>query len=428
MGVDLAGLKETATPVARPQPRARLRTLVLFFVVLGLVVALGVLAGLIPRRARERALLAASQSDGQRAPVVNVAAARLAPAKSELELPGDLQAQVESPVFARADGYLSRRLVDYGDHVQTGQLMAEIETPELDQQISQAQANLAQAQAALKQFQASLALSQANLKLAQVTRDRWRKLAESGVFARQDADEKEANLAVREAEVAAAQANINTALETGKGSEANLRRLQQMKSFARVTAPFEGIVTARNVDVGTLINAGNGGPAREMFRVAQVATLRIFVNVPQTNVAAVRAGQTAELRVQELPGQVFQAQVARTTGAVDPNSRAMLAVLEIPNQRGLLLPGMYAQVKFAMTRAAPALIIPGDALLLGREGTRVVVAGADGRAHFRAIHIAHDFGAELEVDSGLSAGENVVRNPSDAVRENVQLDVRTQAP
>jgi RND family efflux transporter MFP subunit len=401
-----------------------MRALILFFAVLGILIAAAIMLGLVPRRAREHALYAASQSENGRPPVVNVVAARIAPAQFELELPGDLQAQVESPIFARVDGYLNKRLVDYGDRVRTGQQLAAIETPELDQQITQARATLSQSQSALKQLQATQSLAQANLKLAEVTYTRWKQLAERGVFSRQDSDQKEADLAVRKAELEAAQAAINTAHDTVRASEANLGRLEQMKSFARVTAPFDGVVTARNVDIGTLINSGNGGPARELFRMAQVGTLRIFVNVPQSHVAAIREGQTAELRVQERPGQTFPARVDRTTNTIDPNSRAMLTVLQVPNPRGILLPGMYAQVKFAIHRPAPALLIPGDALVLGRQGPRVAVVGADRRVRFRGIQIGQDSGAQIEVTAGLAAGDKVVVNPTDAIRDEVLVELR----
>jgi RND family efflux transporter MFP subunit len=398
--------------------------LLVFFLIIAVLIGAGIVFGVRPRRAREQALFAASQSESDRPPVVNVVAARTAPSVSDLELPGDLQAQVESPIFARVDGYLSKRLVDYGDRVKTGQQLAEIETPELDQQISQARATLSQSQSALKQLQANLALTQANLKLAELTYTRWKHLTDRGVFSKQDTDQKEADLGVRKAEVDAAQAAINTGADTVHANEANLHRLEQMKSFARVTAPFDGVITARNVDIGTLINSGNGGPAREMFRMAQISTLRIFVNVPQTNVGAIRDAQTAELRVQELPGQVFQARIDRTTNAVDPNSRAMLTVLEAPNPRGILMPGMYAQVKFAVHRSAPALLIPGDTLVMGRQGPRVAIVTPDRHIHFRKVQLGQDFGSEVEVTSGLSAGERVVVNPTDSVREDAVVEVR----
>ena len=242
-----------------------------------------------------------------------------------------MQAMVDSPIFARVDGYLRTRLVDYGDRVKTGQLLAEIDTPELDQQIRQARATLSQSQSALNEVKADLDLSKANLNLARLTVDRWRRLAKGGVVARQEADQKEADFAVTEAQVAKAQASIATTQETVHANEANLHRLEEMKAFARITAPFDGVITARNVDIGTLINSGNGGTARELFHIAQIQVLRIFVNVPQTNVASMHPGQTAELRVEELPGQVFSARVTRIANALDANSRAMLTVLEVPN-------------------------------------------------------------------------------------------------
>jgi RND family efflux transporter MFP subunit len=419
------GLREAEKARAGPPTRSPLRALILFFLVLAMLIGAAILLGVMPRRAREHALFAASQSESERPPVVNVVAAHIAPAQFELELPGDLQAQVESPIFARVDGYLTKRLVDYGDRVRAGQQLAEIETPELDQQITQARATLAQSQSALKQLRATQSLASANLKLAEVTYTRWKQLAERGVFSRQDSDQKEADLAVRKAELEAAQAAINTAHDTIRANEANLGRLEQMKSFARVTAPFDGIVTARNVDIGTLINSGNGGPARELFRLAQVGTLRIFVNVPQSHVAAIHEGQTAELRVQERPGQVFAARVDRTTNTLDPNSRAMLTVLQVPNPRGILLPGMYAQVKFAIRRPVPALLIPGDSLVLGGKGPRVAVVAADRRVHFRSIQIGQDSGAQIEVTAGLAPGEKVVVNPTDAVHDGVLVEVRS---
>jgi RND family efflux transporter MFP subunit len=415
---------EPVNAPARQPSRSPLRALILFFVILALLIATGIIFGILPRRAREQALFAASRSESDRPPMVNVAAVRMAPKKMEIELPGDLQAQVESPIFARIDGYLSKRLVDYGDRVKAGQELATIETPELDQQLAQARATLSQSQSALKQLQANQALAQANLKLAQVTFDRWKALADGGVFSRQDTDQKEADLGVRKAEVEATEAAINTGRDTIRANEANLHRLEQMKSFARVTAPFAGVITARNVDIGTLINSGNGGPAREMFRIAQIETLRTFVNVPQSSVASIHEGQSAELRVQERPGQIFQARVDRTTNTVDPGSRSMLAVLQVPNPRGILMPGMYAQVKFAVERSGVALLMPADALVLGKSGPRAAVVDEAGHVHFRGIQLGQDFGTEIEVISGLSAGEKVVTNPADAIRENVLVEIR----
>lgn len=411
----------------RPQSRPGRRGLLGFFALIGVLVAAAVVGGILPRLAREKALLAAADTQAEQLPVVEVATARQAPAHATIDLPGDMQALVDSPVFARVDGYLRTRLVDYGDHVKRGQLLAEIDTPELDQQISQAHATLSQSQSALKEVRASLDVSNANLNLARLTVERWRRLAKGGVVARQEADQKEADFAVGEAQVAKAQASIATAEETVRANEANQRRLEEMKGFARITAPYDGVITSRNVDPGWLVNSGNGGPARELFHIAQIQVLRIFVSVPQTYVGSIHPGQTAEVRVQELPGQIFSARVTRIANALDTGSRAMLTVLEVPNPRGVLMPGMYTQVRFATGRAEAAVIVPGGVLILGREGPRVAVVGPDHRVHLRPIRIGQDRGAELEVVSGLSAGETVVANPSDSVRENAAVAVRQLA-
>ena len=420
-------VSETNGRETKPLRHASRGALAGLFLILALVVIAAIVFGVRPRLAREKGLAAAAEAAQEKMPVVNVAPVRPSPARSELELPGDLQAYVESPIFARADGYMRKRLADYGDRVRAGQLLAEIETPELDQQLSQAQAGLAQSQASLRQYEAALVQSNANLKLSQLTAARWKRLTDKGVVSKQEGDEKQADFEVRQAEVVSAEANINAAQKAVEANQANLRRLEELKSFSKVTAPFDGIITQRNIDVGTLINAGNGGPNREIFRIAQIQRMRIFVNVPQTYTPLVRAGQSAELRVQELPGQVFSANVARTTNSVDMNSRTMLAVLETPNPRGVLLPGMYSQVKFSFPGNKSALLLPGDCLLLGREGPRVAVVGPDHIVHMRRVHIAHDYGAELEVDSGVAEGEMVVMNPNDQVRENVRVDTRGPA-
>jgi RND family efflux transporter MFP subunit len=417
-------LQTGTTPAVRPQPRTARRGLLMFFALIAVIVAAAVVGGILPRLTRQKALLAAAETQTDQRPLVEVATARAAPARSTLDLPGDMQALVDSPIFARVDGYLRTRLTDYGDRVKAGQLLAEIDTPELDQQIHQARATLSQSQSTLNEVKADLDLSKANLNMARLTVERWRRLAQKGVVARQEADQKEADFAVTEAQVAKAQASIATTQENVHANEASLHRLEEMKAFARITAPFDGVITSRNVDPGWLINSGNGGAARELFHIAQIQVLRIFVNVPQTNVASMHPGQTAELRVQELPGQVFSARVTRIANALDANSRAMLTVLEVPNPAGVLMPGMYAQVRFSAGRAEAAVLVPGDTLILGRQGPRVAVVAPDHRIHLRQIRVGQDLGSEIEVVSGLSAGELVVANPSDAVRENALVDVR----
>ncbi len=425
LGRGQAGDQELTTEGEKRKLRRSGRgPLLAFFAVLALLVAAAIAGGTLPRLSRQKGLLAAAKEVTDRKPVVIATAAHLASGKDSIDLPGDLQAIVESPIFARADGFLRTRLVDIGDHVTAGQLMGEIETPELDQQILQARASLAQAQSALKELQADIALSHANLDLARATRERWDHLAEKGVVSRQEREEKQADYAVKEAQTERAEASLATANDTIHASEANVHRLDQMKAFARVTAPFAGIVTARNVDVGTLINAGNGGASREMFRVAQIQPLRIFVNVPQAYVSEIRNGQSAELRVAERPGEVFPAHVSNVSNSLDANSRTMLVILETPNPGARLFPGTYAQVRFAGTNTKPLLRIPGDALVMGKAGPRVAVVGADGVVHFRSVTVGQDLGSEVEIASGLSVGDMVVSHPADLVTEGAVVEVQ----
>ena len=418
-------ISHAATQTAKRRGR---RPVIAFLAVLALIVAVAIMAGVLPRLSRQKGLMAAATSLRTQKPVVIASAARLASSKDTIDLPGDLQAIVESPIFARADGYLKTRSVDIGDHVKTGQPMAELETPELDQQIVQAHATLAQAQASLKELQADIELSRANLNLAKVTLDRWQRLADKGVVSKQDLDEKRADLGVKQAQADRAVASLATAQETVRASDANLHRLEEMKSFARVTAPFDGVVTARNVDIGTLINAGNGGASREMFRVAKIQPLRIFVNVPQTYVEEIRDGEAAELRVQERPGEVFPARVTNISHSLDTNSRAMLVILETPNPGSLLYPGMYAQIRFpsAQRSARPLLRIPADALMIDKSGTRVAVVDGEHKVRIRSIIVSQDLGSEIEVISGLSVGEMVISNPSDAVQEGAEVEVKVR--
>ncbi|MDQ6662946.1 MAG: efflux RND transporter periplasmic adaptor subunit [Acidobacteriota bacterium] len=395
-----------------------------FFAVLGLIVMAAVVAGVLPRLRREKLLAAEAKTGQSQLPAVNVAAARAAPANAPLELPGDLRANVESPIFARADGYLVKRNADIGDRVKKGQVLADLETPELDQQIQQARATISNSQSTLKELQAALGLANANLNLAQATYRRWESLEKKGIMSHQDAEEKLGAQEIRKAEVEAASAKMVSERDLIAGNEANFRRLEQMKAYSHVTAPFDGIITARNVDIGTLINSGNGGTAKEMFRIAEIATMRIFVNVPQSYVGAIHDGEKGEVRVQEQPGRVFHATVARFTHEVDTGSRSMLAILLAPNPKEVLLPGMYAQVRFSTARANSALLIPGDALVTGSKGTRVALVDAENLVHFREVRVGIDYGTEVEILSGLAAGDLVVMNPTDSVREGAQVEVR----
>jgi RND family efflux transporter MFP subunit len=408
-------------PAPKSKPTAR--PVVVFFGVLAILIAGAIVAGVLPRLARQKVMLAAGQELAARRPVVFVSPAHLAPGGDTVDLPGDLQAMIETPILARTDGYLKSKLVDLGWHVTAGQPMAEIETPELDQQITGARANLEQTQANIKELEAAIELAKANRDLARVTSGRWSKLQEQGVVSKQDTDTRAADLAVKEAELRKAEATLATAQNTIHASQAALHRLEETKSFSRVTAPFDGVVTERSVDVGTLITTAS----KQMFKVAKIDPMRVFVNVPQTYVASIAKGQTAEVRVQERPGQVFRATVTAIANALDPTSRAMLIVLQTPNPQGILYPGMYTQVRIATSRARPALRVPGDTVVMGKTGARVAVVGDDHVVHFRNVTIGQDLGTEVEIVSGLQSGELVISNPTDAVTEGAAVETRARS-
>lgn len=398
-------------------------------VVLGVLLVAGVAAGVFQRQTHDRALASSAEDDAGRAPVVNVGHVRQSGAKSTIELPGDLVARVETPMYARVDGYLKRRPVEIGDHVKKGDLLVEIDTPDLDAQIAQSQATLAQSKATSQQLNAALAVAKSNAKLADLTAERYRLLLAKDAIAKQDYDDRAAQAEVMQANVKQAQENINAAEATIAANAANVRRMQELKVYTRLIAPFDGVITYRSdrSDPGTLISAGNTTQSRELIKVSQIDTLRIFVNVPQSYSTLVHAGQTADLMVDELPGRTFPATVRGTTNAVDPATRSLLAVLIVNNPKGELLPGMYAKVRFALPRMVSVMMLPADALVLKTDGPEAAVVGADRKIHFHKLVVGRDLGAELEVNSGLEEGDAVVLNPTDAIREGVTVETKDRA-
>jgi RND family efflux transporter MFP subunit len=382
----------------------------------GLIVA-GLFAGYLPRQRREDVLAAESKAGARTLPVVNVVKVGRSAAQSELILPGNIQAVTEGPVLARTSGYLKRRLVDIGDRVKQDQPLAEIEAPELDQQIRQARAAVEQADNAAGQADAALKQGQANENLARVTQERFKNLFEKGVVSRQENDNYQAQWAAQQANVEALGKAISVARSNAGAVRANLDRLAELKNYQTVRAPFEGVITVRNVDTGALVSEG----ATLLFRVAQAGQLRIYVNLPQSEAAAVRPGQRASLTVPELPGRKFAGTVTRTSGALDPATRTLLTEVQVSNSDGALLPGMYAQVDLSEPRSHPSLLIRGDTLVVRADGPQVAVVGPDGKVHFTRIQLGRDYGDRLEALSGLEEGQQIVVNPSDAVREGVQV-------
>ena len=366
--------------------------LALWSIALGLT-ALFVVAffvGWIPLHRRQALIYAESREQEAAQPRVEVIEVVRSTRDSKLELPGSIEALTEAPILARANGYIKRRVVDIGDRVEAGQLVAEIEEPELDAQLAQARADLSTAQA--------------NVKLAGITAERYQELLKTDAVSKQDVDNYNGDYAAKQAMVESAAANV--------------KRLEEMESFKRVYAPFSGVITLRNVDVGALVNAGN----TLLFRVAQTSTLRTYINVPQVDSDSVHRGQPARLSVSNLPGRAFTGTVARTSDSLDPTSRTLLAEVQVPNPDGLLLPGMYAQVELLTPRPNPPLLIPGAALIVRADGTQVAVVRADRTVHFQKIEIGRDFGDRLEVIDGLKEGNTIVVNPRDAVREGVKVN------
>jgi RND family efflux transporter MFP subunit len=382
------------------------------------LIILGFFAGYIPLQRRQNLIRQQALEQEQALPRMEVIEVGLSSPKSELELPGNIQAITEAPILARANGYIKRRMADIGDRVSAGQPLAEIEAPEVDQQVSQAKASLEQARAALEQSLANYEQGKSNLELARVTAERWNALVAEGVVPKQENDQYQAQYQAQTAGVQALEKAIAAQRSNVAAAEANLAGLDEVQSYRVVKAPFDGLVTLRNVDVGALVNAGN----TLLFRVAQTGTLRTYVNVPQTNANAIRVGQPATLRISTLPGRTFAGNVARTANSLDPASRTMLVEVRVPNPEGVLLPGMYAQVNLSSARTNPPLLISGDSLIVRADGVQVAVVGSDHTVHLQKIQVGRDYGDKLEVISGLQVGDMLIANPGDAVVEGVKIE------
>jgi len=349
----------------------------------------------LARRFTERGALA-KETERLATPTVAVITPSAEPAADQLVLPAQLQAYVESAIYARTNGYLLRWNKDIGSQVKKGELLAEIDTPEVDQELSQAKA--AQQQTV------------AQLQLAKSTAERWINLRKTDSVSQQESDQQSS---------AYAQAVANNA-----AAEANVRRLQQLESFKHVYAPISGVITRRNTDVGALITAGSSGTGKELFDVAQVDPLRVFVSVPQSNAPAIRAGLPAYIELREYPGQKFSGKVVRTADAIDPATRTLLTEIDVPNPRGHLLPGSYAEVHFAVPVQITRLSIPVNALLFRPEGPRVAVVGSDHKVHLKAISIGRDYGTKVEILGGLDAKDQIVVNPADSLEEGQEVNIK----
>jgi RND family efflux transporter MFP subunit len=395
---------EVVQTLAAPPPRRRSVLLAAAVVAVLLVGAL--VAGALPRWSRARSL-AADLEVSRRPPPVRVVKPTPGEPTRSLSLPGTVLAGRETALYARTSGYLKRWLKDIGDPVKEGELLAEIDTPELDQELAQARATLAQQEAALAQSRASLELAQANF-------GRYEKLAPSGVASQQEVDERSAARRVAEANVQAARAAVDAV-------KANLSRLQEVKGFARVVAPFAGVVTARSTEVGALVTAGTASGAA-LFKVSQVDPLRVFVSVPQSFAPTLTWGARVPVRVREQPQRVFEGTVVRTAGALDEASRTLLTQIEVPNGDGALLAGTYVQVTLEAANLRTPFKVPSSAVLVSAQGARVATV-VDGGVHFVPVQVELDLGAEVLLTGGLQGTEAVVANPGERLVEGLPVAI-----
>lgn len=375
------------SPVPPPVPRAARRG----GFILALLAAGAVAWGLWSRFQAHAALRA--EVDANNVISVTVVAPQSAGAMDELVLPGTLSAWSTAPIYARTSGYVKRWLVDIGTPVKAGQLLAEIESPEVDQQLAQAQADMA--------------TDEANAKLAKITAERWKELAKIDMVPKQDVDEKIGDADAKVAALASAKANV--------------QRLKELQGFERVVAPFDGVVTVRNADVGALVSAGNSG--QELFRVEDTQRLRVYVQVPEAYAVSIKVGDAAELRLNETSGRKFPARVTNTAEALDPDSRTLQVQLSVENSGAQLLPGAYSEVAFKTTGGVHTLRVPANTLLLRAEGPMLATASADGHALLKPISLGRDLGAQIEVVGGVDPSDRIVINPPDGIQNGERLNV-----
>jgi RND family efflux transporter MFP subunit len=381
-------------PVEQEQQRGKgSRVFTILFVIVIVLVVLGAVT-LFQRRTQYQAL--AKETETLAIPTVAVIHAAVESTEEDLVLPGAMQAYVESPIYARTNGYLKKWYHDIGSRVREGELLADIDTPEVDQQLSQARADLNTAQA--------------NANLSKITAARYQELIKTDGVSKQEVDNAIGDLEAKAANV--------------KSAEANVRRLEDLESFKYIYAPFSGVITRRNVDTGTLINAGNGGATQQLFSLAQTDPLRVYVSVPEAHAPSIRAGLGAFLELTQYPGQKFQGKVVRTAESIDTGTRTLLTEVDVPNHNGALLPGGYSQAHLQVKVTGARLAVPVNALLFRSEGLRAVVVDANHRAHLKSITVGRDYGTTLEVLQGLNANDWIVLNPADSLDDGQEVHVK----
>jgi RND family efflux transporter MFP subunit len=376
--------------------RKRSPLFTVFFVVVVVLIVVGGLL-LFQRRVQYQAL--ANETEAASIPTVAVIHPSVEAGDENLVLPGTLQAYVESPIYARTNGYLRKWYHDIGSRVNKGELLADIDTPEVDQQLGQARADLN--------------TSKANAQLSDITATRFTELLKTDGVSKQEVDNAMGDQAAKRAIV--------------QSSEANVRRLEELESFKHIYAPFGGVLTQRSIDIGTLINAGNGGTSQQLFYLAQTDPIRVYVNVPEPYAPSIHAGIGAYLELTQFPGEKFRGKVVRTSNAIDLSTRTLLTEVDVPNPTGQLLPGGYAQAHLEVTVKGDRLQVPVNSLLFRSEGLRAVVVDSNHKARLQTLTIGRDYGVTLEVLNGLKAGDWIVLNPPDSLNDGQEVHVKEVA-
>jgi len=387
----MASVKEGQTPPPKLPPLLWVAIAVVLCAI-GAAISYDVVKGIAARV--HAATTLRHQTEDMAVPTVQAVHPKRGAAAEEVVLPGNAQAYVATPIYARINGYLKAWYFDIGARVKAGQLLAEIETPEVDRQLDQARADLAAAQA--------------NYSLSETTAQRYQSLFKSDSVARQDVDDRVGDLQAKKAMVDSATFNV--------------RRLEETQHFQKVYAPFDGVITARNIDIGALINAGSNAPGKELFDIASTNKLRVYINVPQQYSRDVRPGVRADLTLAEFPGRRFEGEVVRTADAIDPASRTLLTEVDVDNPKDELLPGAFLSVHIKLSSKAGALVVPVNALIFRSAGMQVAVV-RNGKAELEPVTIGRDFGTEVEVMSGIGTEDEIIENPSDSLTSGTEVRV-----
>jgi RND family efflux transporter MFP subunit len=358
-------------------------------------------------------------------PAVRTAATKLLADPIETTLPGETEAFDRANMFARATGYIAARMVDIGSVVKQGDVLVRIASPDLDRQLDQALAQLGQVQAALAQANAQVSLAEANLKLGNLNYARSDDLVKKGFDTYQNHDSQQANVSTQQANLENAKAGVKVAQANIEAQQATVNRLRTLAEFETVRAPFDGVVTVRNVDVGDLVNADTGG-GTPMFTVIRDDILRVSVHVPQSLAMAVRDGLDAKIEVFELPGQIFAGKVARSSGALLSSSRTLAVEVDVNNAGHVLRSGLFVNVSFAVPREHPNVVVPAESLIFNGQGLRVAVVNADKSIHLQPVTVYRDTGSTVELSAGLNGGENIVLNPPTSLQEGGMVRVTSE--